>query len=65
MKQLLEGVFFGFLTAGAIIAIGTYALSLPEVHWSHTQDRCVKVLSMDDDHTCDNLPEKYTRIWVQ
>ena len=65
MNDILSMMFCAAMIAGTIIFIGEKFLSMPVVHWSYTQDKCVKVISLDDNYTCDNLPEKYERLWVQ
>ena len=42
-------------------------LNLPEVLTSYSTGTCVEVLNYveSDAYTCDNLPSKYTNIWVQ
>ena len=42
-------------------------LNLPEVLTSYSTGTCVEDLNYveSDAYTCDNLPSKYTNIWVQ
>ena len=39
--------------------------SIPVVHWSTSQDRCVKVVYDGIETDCNELPEKYERVWVK
>lgn len=60
--------------AASLVAGFTYALnnalSLPEVHKSHSSGKCVKVVTFDEgtptEKECtETLPDRYTLVWVQ
>lgn len=40
-------------------------LDTPVAHFSHSTGECVEVLSKSGEYHCDNLPEKYTHVWVR
>ena len=62
-------------TISYILVIGLFAFLvymliftsyIPDVHVSYSTGECVKVINYgDQDWSCDNLPSKYTHIWVQ
>jgi type II restriction/modification system DNA methylase subunit YeeA len=39
-------------------------VSRPDVHKSWSSGKCIKV-EHSKSHSCDNLPEKYSTVWVQ
>jgi hypothetical protein len=51
----------------AIILMLSAATSIPDVHVSHSTNECVQVLnySEDDSYSCENMPTKYNKVWVQ
>ena len=57
-------VILSVLIFAACIALLMREASLPVVHVSNSTGQCVRVLS-DDDYDCENLPEFYSRTWVQ
>ena len=68
-KKLLDYSISYLLVVG-LFAILVYMMlfmsAMPEVYVSHSTGECVKVINYgDQDWTCDNLPSKYTHIWVQ
>jgi len=69
MKFLLVLVWIVLVTLGMGYTL-QQVTTIPDVEFSVTQDRCVKVVeygSMNSKKgfTCENLPEKYTKIWVK
>lgn len=51
---------------GAAFVIGSYMDSIPDVHFSNASDKCVKVVSFDEnEYTCDTIPEKFNTIWTK
>lgn len=44
-----------------------FALNIPEVHTSNSTGECVTVINYKagDSYTCENLPPKYSHVWVQ
>lgn len=72
--------FMGLLGASILaLAVGLIAvasfveyINRPEVYWSHTHDRCVRVVDMaaheagrTSEWSCSNLPPKYELVWVR
>lgn len=53
-------VFIGLL----IFGIESY-FSTPVVYWSTSQNKCVKVIHDGVEMGCDEIPEKYSRMWVK
>jgi hypothetical protein len=61
------------LLAGCVL-IGSFAAALdrPQVHFSWGTQECVRVVDLKAEHegvksqwSCDRLPEKYERVWVE
>lgn len=51
---------------GAAFVIGSYMDGIPDVHFSNSSGKCVKVVSFDEnEYTCDTIPEKYNTVWVK
>jgi len=61
---LLAISFFVFFAAD-------YASSIPIVEVSHSSDQCVRVVNFESsfqgstEYTCDNMPTKYSHVWVK
>ena len=53
-------VFIGLIVFG----IESY-FSTPVVYWSTSSNECVKVIYDGIETGCNELPEKYERIWVK
>jgi len=55
------------LFAGQVMKLADGILNMPDVHVSHSTGKCVEVLNYaeGDRYSCDNLPSKYNRVWVQ
>jgi hypothetical protein len=66
MRALLINVsLMGAVAAGAAWAANS-ALSVPDMHVSHTTGECVKVINYTDtQYTCERQPTKYNHIWVK
>lgn len=59
-----------YLLVGGLFVLLVYMMlfmtSMPDVHVSYSTGECVEVINYgDQDWTCDNLPRKYTHIWVE
>ena len=52
--------FIGFL----IWSVESY-FSTPVVYWSTSSNECVKVMVDGVETNCDEMPEKYERVWVK
>lgn len=50
---------------GAVGIIGVAFTDLPQVEFSNSTNRCVKVVSKNPNHSCSNLPQKYSKVWVE
>jgi hypothetical protein len=57
-----------YLLAGFVGAVGVFASVMsdtPVVEYKDQQrSECVRVISKDPNHSCTNLPEKYSKVWV-
>jgi hypothetical protein len=63
MKNLLiNGVLLVSIVALAVLGVNS-AMSVPDMHVSHTTGECVKVINYTD--SCENQPQKYNHIWVK
>jgi hypothetical protein len=65
MKYILPLIVISATAAFGLYVINT-ALSLPDVHFSMITDECVKVLNYveGENYSCENLPNKFTHVWV-
>ena len=68
-KFLTSLTFAALLGAGLALTQGD-ALSLPEVHKSHSSGECKKIVTFDEgrpvDKKCpETLPARYTLVWVK
>lgn len=68
-KFLAPLAFAAFLVAGIVSTLDN-ALSLPQVHKSHSTGECVKMVVTDQGHPkeveCPEvLPARYELVWVQ
>ena len=67
MRALLINVSLtGAALLGAIYAANA-ALSLPEMHVSHSTGECVKVINYSSvtHYTCERQPQRYHHVWVK
>ena len=39
--------------------------SIPDVYWSYSQDKCIKIVFDGVESDCSQLPEKYRRIYIK
>mgnify|MGYP003639688360 FL=1 len=65
-KNLYIGiaVIIGVLLLGDVII--NYAFALPDVHFSYSQEHCVKVVNYTDTNfSCENMPDKFYHVWVK
>lgn len=63
MKATILMILFVF---GSILYMTHYALSLPEVEFSYSTKKCVKVIDADGGvHSCKHLPRKFYHVWVK
>ena len=51
----------------ALLYVASSAMALPDVHFSYSNDTCVKVVNYVDSeaYSCKNLPEKFNHVWVE
>lgn len=67
MKKLL----FVMVVGGSLLWVGlnsiTELLDRPEVHKSYSTGKCVKVINYkkNDNYSCENLPSRYSHVWVE
>lgn len=59
LKDLL---LLGLIPAMVVVGLHVWA-STPVVHFSWSTQQCVEVVFGEG--TCDNLPEKFERVWVK
>ncbi len=64
MTNFRDFFWFVFL-AGIIMFIIEYSFALPDVYWSESENRCVKVMYDGVESDCSELPEQYNRVWVR
>jgi hypothetical protein len=38
-------------------------LNIPEVHFN--DEGCVRIIKQGIEHSCENIPKKYTHVWVK
>ena len=60
----MKALFPIALLALCFFALTWIALSVPVVEWSWSAQECVSV-SPAEAGTCDQLPERYERVWVR
>lgn len=58
----ISGLMAMFITAVGLV--GVAISDTPEVKVSYTTQSCVGVVSKNPEHNCHNLPDKYTKVWV-
>jgi hypothetical protein len=65
MKHVYSIIAVGALGAGLVYSMNS-ALSLPDVHVSHSTNECVKVVNYTDTvYSCENLPTKFYHVWTK
>ena len=60
----MKALFSMGLLVLCFFALIWLALSVPVVEWSWTAQECVSV-SPHEAGTCDQLPDRYERVWVR
>ncbi len=70
MDRKVVDYTISYLLVGGLFILLIYMMmfmtAIPDVHISHSTGECVKVINYaGSEWTCDNLPSKYTHIWVQ
>jgi len=64
-SSLINGVLLVSIVSLAVLGVNS-AMSIPDMHVSHTTGECVKVINYaDTNYSCENQPEKYNHIWVK
>ena len=63
--KILTSVLVAGVVAMAAYA-GNEALKMPDVHFSYSTDKCVKVVNYtDEEFDCTNYPTKFNHVWVK
>lgn len=58
--------FIWMVVLTLLVGYGLYSyFSTPVVYWSHSQNKCVRVIQDGVEYDCSNLPDKYERVWVK
>ena len=70
LKKIFDYTLSILIVCGLIIGLAwamTSVAQMPDVYVSNSTGECVKVINYDErfDYTCENLPEKYNRVWVK
>lgn len=60
----LKSITMGSIVMAIIIALLFAWSYTPVVYKNYLTGECVRVDSRDSKHTCQNLPERYTHVWV-
>jgi len=67
-KQIIITFVVGVSIGFSLIAALKNSLLLPEVHFSASTYDCVRVVKYESssrvEHNCEELPERYVKIWV-
>lgn len=64
-EALLKG-FLGLMIFSALAYSFWEFMNLPEVEVSHATGKCVRVVYADGKtDTCDNMPDRFDRVWVR
>jgi len=63
-------LFFGFVVAvcvAVVIYLFLVMMSIPDVWVSYSTGECVTVVNYDeaDNYSCENMPTKFNRVWVE
>lgn len=67
IKNLLIGAAFG----AGLFVFADYALSIPSVKMSYTDNTCVEVENYPSvmfgttNYSCESMPTKFNHVWVQ
>lgn len=71
MKELIKAAAIGVAGFAVLFVAFDYALTGSDVMVSYSTGECVAVENYDGmffkagEYTCENLPEKFTHIWVK
>ncbi len=67
MLNIIKNLSIGVVIGAALVGLGSYAMSIPDVQFSYSTDQCVKVLNYveGDNYNCENLPPKFNHVWVK
>ena len=69
LRNLGEALLKGFLGSMVLLALALVAwefFNMPEVEVSHATGKCVRVVYADGrTDTCDNMPDRFDRVWVR
>ena len=58
-------VTISIISVGFIFTLNN-TVSLPDVQVSHSTNECVQVINYTDQQfSCENMPEGYTKVWVK
>jgi len=64
-SSLINGVLLVSIVSLAVLGVNS-AMSIPDMHVSHTTGECVKVINYaDTNYSCERQPQKYNHIWVK
>jgi len=65
LEYIIAAAAILIIPIGFIFA-GNFAASIPDVHVSHSTNECVQVINYTDQQfSCENMPERYTKVWVK
>jgi len=67
MKKIMINSLGVFALAGTGALALNSVLSIPDVMFSYSTDKCVEVINYveSDKYSCENLPTKFNHIWVE
>jgi hypothetical protein len=67
IKSLATGMVIGL----GLFVFADYAMSIPDVHMSHSTKTCITVENYPStffgtsNYSCENMPAKFNHVWVQ
>jgi len=67
MKDIIKTIG-AFVIVTLVFAFGfSFYVAIPDVYVSHSTDKCVTVINYTDEdiYSCENMPEKYNKVWVK
>ena len=71
MKQAIQNLAIGAAFGAAIFAMLDYAMSIPDVLVSYTDNTCQQVQNYDSvlfgttEYSCEQMPTKFNHVWVK
>ena len=71
MLQAIKSLTIGAVIGAGIFAMVDYAFSIPDVLVSYETNMCQQVQNYDSvlfgttAYSCENMPEKFNRVWVK